>query len=65
MASNYRFIKLKKHFIKALSVHWTLIYRINTKIAIKESINPFVAEFAGLIDNKAGIERVPDIINAK
>ena len=34
-------------------------------MAIKESIDPFVADFAGLIDSGAGIGRVPDTVDVK
>ena len=59
------FYYVKKRFIKALSVHLAAIYRINARMAIKESIGLFVAEFERLINSKTGIGRVPDTVNAK
>ena len=41
------------------------IYQINARMAIKESIDPFITHFTGLIDNKARIGRVPDTVDAK
>ena len=56
---------IKRRFIEALSVHLAVIYRINTGMAIKELIDPFVADFIKLIDSGAGIKRVQDTVNAK
>ena len=65
MALNHRFITLKKRFIKALSVYLADIYQINARMAIKKSINLFMADFAELINNIIKIKRVSNTINIK
>ena len=59
------FYYVKKRFIKALSVYLAVIYRMNARMAIKELINLFIADFAELINNKIRIGRVPDTFNTK
>ena len=59
------FYYIERRFIKALNVYLAVIYWTNARMAIKKSINPFIADFARLINNKTKIERVPNTIDAK